>query len=351
MKRKIYYNIIVSIVTFFVFCFAFVLGTIYRHFSVYASDSIDIFSQNFFVTLVYGIIITIAVSILFSTILTERIYSSILKPINSIDISSPNENDIYPELAPLAKRINVQNRQIQQQLGKLKDEHENQNRMRREFTANVSHELKTPLTSISGYAEIMRDGFAKPEDISRFSGKIYDETQRLITLVGDIINLSRLDEKEIETEKIDIDLYDVASSTITNLTPIAEKHGIIFNLNGTHEVIRGVKQIIEEITYNLCDNAIKYNKENGSINVTIRGDEDSVELSVEDTGIGIPKDELDRVFERFYRVDKSHSKEIGGTGLGLSIVKHGVLYHNGEIKITSELDKGTKITIKFKKES
>lgn len=351
MKRKIFYNIIVSVITFFIFCFIFVLGTIYKYFSVYSADNLDVFTQNFFVSLIYGILIVIAISIVFSIILTHKISTSVLKPINDIDISGPDEKNIHPELVPLAKRINAQNRQIQEQLTRLKDEHENQNRMRREFTANVSHELKTPLTSISGYAEIMRDGFAKPEDISRFSGKIYDETQRLITLVGDIINLSRLDEKEIETEKTDVDLYEVASSTIAILSPVAEKRGIILNLNGTHEVIRGVKPIIEEITYNLCDNAIKYNKDNGSINVTINGNVDNVELSVEDTGIGIPKEELDRVFERFYRVDKSHSKEIGGTGLGLSIVKHGVLYHNGEIKITSEIDKGTKITIKLKKES
>ena len=193
----------------------------------------------------------------------------------------------------------------------------------------------------------MRNGFAKPEDISRFSGIIYDETQRLITLVGDIINLSKLEEKEVMHEKKMINLYEISENVISRLSPVASKKGITFQLEGTAETIYGVEYIIDEIIYNLCDNAIKYNKENGLVMINIQKVDSVTEYTVTDTGIGIPKYELDRVFERFYRVDKSHSKEIGGTGLGLSIVKHGVSYHGGEVSIKSELGSGTSIKIRF----
>lgn len=297
--------------------------------------------------MLYHVFFILVLAVILSVLLAARVSGGVTKPINNIDLASPDERDVYQELRPLVKRINAQNRQIQQQLNELKSEHEKQNKMRKEFTANVSHELKTPLTSISGYAEIIRAGFVKPEDISRFAGKIYDETQRLITLVGDIINLSRLDEKEIEISKSEIDLYEISEGVIEHLHPAAEKRGITFTLCGTHRKINGVPQIIEEIIYNLCDNAIKYNKENGKVSVTVDGDKDITELTVSDTGIGIPDDEIDRVFERFYRVDKSHSKEIGGTGLGLSIVKHGVSYHGAEISIKSKLGEGTTIKISF----
>ncbi|MBR2714871.1 MAG: hypothetical protein IKB73_01535 [Ruminococcus sp.] len=272
---------------------------------------------------------------------------SIIDPINDIDIENPDTNELYKEFSPLMDKINSQNSRILQQMEELKYESQNKDRLRREFTANVSHELKTPLTSISGYAEIMRDGIARPEDIKRFSGKIYDESGRLITLVEDIIKLSQLEESNVKINDESIDLYTLCDSVITRLESIAKKRNITFSLIGDKCHINGVYKIIEEMVYNLCDNALKYNKENGDVTVTIRQCVDGVELSVSDSGIGIPKDDIPRIFERFYRVNKSHSKEIGGTGLGLSIVKHGALYHNASITVDSELNKGTTIKILF----
>lgn len=295
----------------------------------------------------YQFLVIFIMAVVLSIILAIKVSKSVIKPINEINIENPDDETVYNEIRPLVDRINAQNKQIKQQMDELKEEHEKQNKLRREFTANVSHELKTPLTSISGYAEIMRNGFAKPEDISRFSGIIYDETQRLITLVGDIIDLSKLEEKEVYHDKKEIDLYQISQNVVSRLTSVASNRGITFRIEGTHEKIIGVETIIDEIIYNLCDNAIKYNKENGLIMIDVQTVDGIAELTVTDTGIGIPKDDIDRVFERFYRVDKSHSREIGGTGLGLSIVKHGVSYHGGEVSIKSELGSGTSIKIRF----
>lgn len=223
-------------------------------------------------------------------------------------------------------------------------EKEERESLRREFTANVSHELKTPLTSISGFAEIIMNGIAKPEDIPHFAGNIYKEAARLITLVGDIIKISQLDEGITETRREDVDLFELSQSIAQSLLPVAEKRGITISVNGSHETVFGVYDILEEMIYNLCDNAIKYNKDNGKIIITVK----DKSVSVRDTGIGIAKAEQDRIFERFYRVDKSHSKEIGGTGLGLSIVKHGAIFHNAKIITESKIDFGTEIRIEFK---
>ena len=236
---------------------------------------------------------------------------------------------------------------LTEQQNELKKEHEAQDKMRREFTANVSHELKTPLTSISGFAEIIQNGLVKQEDISRFAGNIYDETQRLITLVGDIMKLSQLDEDAVPAQKEQIDLYESCAAVISQLKSTADKRGVKFTLEGEHVSIIGVEQIIDEIIYNLCDNAIKYNKENGWITVRVYGGESGNVLSVSDTGIGIPPEDTEHIFQRFYRVNKSHSKEIGGTGLGLSIVKHGAAYHNADIKVESTLGVGTRISVIF----
>lgn len=221
--------------------------------------------------------------------------------------------------------------------------------LRREFTANVSHELKTPLTSIYGFAELMKDGDMKKEDMEDFAKSIYDETKHLITLVGDIIKLSALDEKSRFYEKEKVDLYALACETAERLKVDAAKKHITVNVDGEKAEYVGVRQILTDIIYNLCENAIKYNRENGSVNVSVKENENNIVLKVKDTGIGIPKEHQERVFERFYRVDKSHSKEIGGTGLGLSIVKHGVMYHGGEISMESEPGKSTEITVTFKK--
>lgn len=221
--------------------------------------------------------------------------------------------------------------------------------LRREFTANVSHELKTPLTSIYGFAELMKDGDMKKEDMEDFAKSIYDETKHLITLVGDIIKLSALDEKSRFYEKETVDLYALACETAERLKVDAAKKHVTVNVEGEKAEYVGVRQILTDIIYNLCENAIKYNRENGSVDVSVAENNNNIILKVKDTGIGIPQEHQERVFERFYRVDKSHSKEIGGTGLGLSIVKHGVLYHGGEISMESEPGKGTEITVTFKK--
>lgn len=221
--------------------------------------------------------------------------------------------------------------------------------LRREFTANVSHELKTPLTSIYGFAELMKDGDMKKEDMEDFAKSIYDETKHLITLVGDIIKLSALDEKSRFYEKEKVDLYALACETAERLKVDAAKKHVTVNVDGEKAEYVGVRQILTDIIYNLCENAIKYNRENGSVYISVKENENNIVLKVKDTGIGIPQEHQERVFERFYRVDKSHSKEIGGTGLGLSIVKHGVMYHGGEISMESEPGKGTEITVTFKK--
>ena len=219
-------------------------------------------------------------------------------------------------------------------------------RSRREFTANVSHELKTPLQGIIGSAELIGSGMVKPEDLPRFVGHIHDEASRLVTLIDDIIRLSQLDEGgELPTEEVD--LLALSRETAESLRPAAEKKHVTLEVSGESAPVMGVRRLLYEIVYNLCDNAIKYNVEGGSVRVeTVCGPE-TVQLTVSDTGIGIAPDQQERVFERFYRVDKSHSKASGGTGLGLSIVKHAVQLHRGTIALQSEPGKGTCIRVCF----
>lgn len=226
-------------------------------------------------------------------------------------------------------------------------EKEAQEQYRREFTANVSHELKTPLTSISGIAEIIRNGIVKPEDIPHFAGKIYDESQRLITLIGDIIKLSRLDENQVPMERETVDMLEMARDVVQQLSSVARKSGVTLVVNGTHGQVQGVRQVLGEMVYNLCENAVKYNRAGGRVWVDVQQVADHVVLRVKDTGIGIPAAEQGRIFERFYRVDKSHSKAVGGTGLGLSIVKHGAALHHATISVSSEPEQGTEITLTF----
>ena len=228
-------------------------------------------------------------------------------------------------------------------------ERENAEQLRREFTANVSHELKTPLHSISGCAELMTNGLVKPEDTARFAGQIYSEAQRLINLVEDIIRLSRLDEGAEDMQRERIDLYALSGSVIDSLENEAKENNISMALCGGPAFIWGVRQLVSGMIYNLCDNAIKYNKENGSVKLTVSNEGEFSVLNVSDTGIGIPQEHQSRVFERFYRVDKSHSKEVGGTGLGLSIVKHSAMVHNAKIDLHSTPGKGTSITVRFPK--
>ena len=231
----------------------------------------------------------------------------------------------------------------------LLDETEKERReaLRREFTSNVSHELKTPLTSISGYAELIRDGLTDTEQTVVFADKIHKESGRMISLIGDIIKLSQLDGKEIPFDKTRIDLLELAENAVDRLSSIAKKQGVTVTAEGEPSYIEGNAVIAEDMIYNLCDNAIKYNREGGYVKIHVGHLNGSPFFFVEDNGIGSPADETDRIFERFYRVDKSHSRQIGGTGLGLSIVKHGAIYHNARITVESRLGEGTRISVIF----
>ena len=272
----------------------------------------------------------------FAYLLARQQVAKLIRPINELNLEEPLENEVYEELTPLLESIDKQNK-----------EKEAIANMRKEFSANVSHELKTPLTSISGYAEIMKSGIVKPEDMPRFSEKIYNEARRLITLVEDIIKLSHLDEGKVELERQDVDLYELTREIISRLSPQASAKKVHMELTGESVIYNGVRQILDEMVYNICENAIKYNKEGGEIRVWVGNTLNGKKIIVTDTGIGIPKEQQERIFERFYRVDKSHSKEIGGTGLGLSIVKHGAILHNAKIHVDSELGKGTKMELTF----
>ena len=277
-----------------------------------------------------------AVMILLGALTTGFSVRKLTRPINLLDLNEPLKNDVYEELTPLLQRIDRQNR-----------EKEAVDEMRTEFSANVSHELKTPLTSISGYAEIMKNGLVRPEDTVRFSEKIYREARRMIRLIDDIIRLSRLDEGiRSEPDQI-IDLHDLASEVIADLEINAAENGIVLRQSGMHCRIRGEKRTLYEMLYNLTDNAIKYNRPCGSVEIETEYSHGKSMIRVIDTGIGIPEDQKDRIFERFYRVDKSHSRATGGTGLGLSIVKHGVMAHNGQIRVDSTLGRGTTMEVIF----
>lgn len=423
-------------------------GTILRMSDTTSSIYHDIFSALPYTVIVIAIIIILAI------IVSNNETEKIIKPINELDLDNPSNNLKYDELAPLLRRIEKQNSDIEKYISELKakqvefetvtenmsegliiinqkstilscnksavailgggeynyisksvfdlnhsknfvdavenavvgkhdetaltinnrsymvitnpvkhfdkisgaviiiidvTEKESREELRREFSANVSHELKTPLTAISGFAEIMKDGWAKPEDYQMFALKIYNETQRLINLIEDIIKLSRLDENKIEITKESVDMLVLAKDAAARLSSKAKDKNISVTVNGDHGNITGVRQILDEMIYNLCDNAVKYNKKNGKVEVIVKDFISNVSVTVKDNGIGIPAEDLDRVFERFYCVNKSHSKESGGTGLGLSIVKHGAIFHKAKINIDSTLGIGTSIEIVFKK--
>lgn len=274
--------------------------------------------------------------VIFALLLAKWQTAKLIYPINHLNLAEPLENDMYEELTPLLQSIDKQNRE--------KDAVAN---MRKEFSANVSHELKTPLTSISGYAEIMKDGLVRPEDMKTFSERIYNEASRLITLVEDIMKLSKLDEGAVELEKEEVDFYMLTREICSRLAPQAEKRHVRVEVTGEPVHYLGVRQVLDEMLYNMIENAIKYNKEGGLVSVWVGNTLQGIKIIVRDTGIGIPKEEQERIFERFYRVDKSHSKATGGTGLGLSIVKHGALMHGAKIDVDSEVNKGTKMELIF----
>ena len=384
-------------------------------------------------------------------VVAARLSRSIVKPINEINLSSPEEAGVYPELSPVIRKLSEQNYKISRQMSELKlrqsefdsitgnmsegmmiinsvgeilsanksardiligggelpktilsldcsegfrvaisealggkcgfdtmrrdgkhygitvtpvmrdggidgavifliddTEKESREELRREFTSNISHELKTPLTSISGFAELIRDGIADGEDAKRFAGNIYGEAQRLVTLVGDIIRLTQLDGAEVPYDG-EVSLHEICLEVVDRISIVAERQGVTLSVDEKSDTgtVIGNMQILEEIVYNLADNGIKYNSNGGYVNLSVRTEADGVRLTVSDNGIGIPAAHRDRVFERFYRVDKSHSKDIGGTGLGLSIVKHAVMYHKAQLSLESELGRGTAVSVVF----
>lgn len=391
--------------------------------------------------------------LILSGIMASAISKRIVKPINELDLESPEENQIYEELSPLLSKIHRQNREIQNQLELAKQQQEEfalitenmqeglividkytmilsanssawnlfhmdrvcqgesvycldreeefrhaieqvlsgehtelvlklngsdiqlianpvirdkktegavvllvnvtekleRESLRREFSANVSHELKTPLTSISGFAEIMQGGLVKNEDIPKFAGRIYKESQRLLQLVEDVIQISQLDEEKTSYVWEPVDVYQVCKNAFESLKEKAKRLNVHLYICGERMKMEAVRTLLEEAVYNICDNAIKYNRNDGSVSVFLTQTAQEIQIVVKDTGVGIPKEDLDRVFERFYRVDKSHSKEIGGTGLGLSIVKHAVGALKGSVILRSEEGNGTEICMKFPK--
>jgi len=414
-------------------------------------------SQSTVLNLVLGmsqfIALGLAAALLLSSVLASRLSRGIVSPLNSLNLDEPLSNREYPEILPLLRRMDAQQRQLQAQSLELRQKQKefqtvtrslneglvllssggtilsinpsaakllettpnclgadfavaNRNsdiaplveqalsgqkaertlslsageylaaaspvrsgeevsgvvlllfdvtqkrqaeRLRREFTANVSHELKTPLHAISGYAELMKSGLVPPEDMRGFSEKIYGEAQRLIRLVEDILRLSRLDEGAADMEWSDVDLYDAARDTLETLSAGAELGDVSLSLEGGSAVVRGIPQLLTGILFNLTDNAIKYNKPGGRVILRVEDRETEALLTVADTGIGIPEEHRERIFERFYRVDKSHSKEVGGTGLGLSIVKHAALIHNARISVDSTPGGGTRVSVCFPK--
>lgn len=285
------------------------------------------------------IVLVIALGILFVCMgISHYLTKKLVEPIEKLatNIMLVDENNVYEEIRPFVNTIKEQHINII-----------NNAQLRQEFTANVSHELKTPLTAISGYAELIGNGMTGKEDTIRFSNEIHSNANRLLSLINDIIKLSELDEADHQMEMERIDLYKLAENCVQMMQVTAEKQGIRLILQGESTMVMANKGLMDEVFYNLCSNAIRYNKPGGSVTVTVGTKDEHPFLSVADTGIGIPKECQERVFERFYRVDKSRSKSTGGTGLGLAIVKHIVAQHNAALCLDSELGEGTTIEIVF----
>lgn len=285
------------------------------------------------------IVLVIALCILFVCMgISHYLTKKLVEPIEKLatNIMLVDENNVYEEIRPFVNTIKEQHVNII-----------NNAQLRQEFTANVSHELKTPLTAISGYAELIGNGMTGKEDTIRFSNEIHSNANRLLSLINDIIKLSELDEADHQMEMERIDLYKLAENCVQMMQVTAEKQGIRLTLQGESTMAMANKGLMDEVFYNLCSNAIRYNKPGGSVTVTVGTKDERPFLSVADTGIGIPRECQERVFERFYRVDKSRSKSTGGTGLGLAIVKHIMAQHNAALHLDSELGEGTTIEIVF----
>lgn len=299
-------------------------------------------------TLVLGfaqpISFVILIALILSFLLASRLTKLIVKPINEIDLEHPElyyDREDYKEVEPLLRHIQAQKAQLKRDQKQI----EKTALIRQEFSANVSHELKTPLQAISGYAELLENGLARSEDVKPFASKIHSESLRMAKLVEDIIDLTKLDNGGAEMKWEDCDFYRIAENAVDSLEAAASANDVTITLSGTSTPMRGIPQMLYSIVYNLCDNAIKYNHPGGSVHVTLTRDNERTVLKVKDTGLGIPEDCKERIFERFYRVDKSRSKAAGGTGLGLSIVKHAVKIHRGKISLDSKLGQGSEFTV------
>ena len=303
-----------------------------------AKESRSIWSV--FIKVTPAILILIFVILAISKMLSDVLTKSLLLPIEQMSENLDHLEDIttYKELMPFINTIQEQHKNILMNA-----------KMRQEFTANVSHELKTPLTAISGYSELIQNGMTNEEETIRFAGEIHKSAKRLLTLINDTIRLSQLDTSEQKVIYEAIDLYKIAEDCVNMLKFSAENHGITISIHGTNAYLEDNKEMLEEVVYNLCDNAIRYNNEGGKVDVTVKPVKGKIYLCVEDNGIGISKEHQERIFERFYRVDKSRSKSTGGTGLGLAIVKHIIQQHGAHMELTSEKGKGTKIEIEFSK--
>lgn len=321
-----------------------------------------------------SLIVSAILVLLLSRMLTRRI----MKPIDALDFADPLENEIYTEMVPLLVRIDEQQHQLKAQNKELARAES----MRRDFSANVSHEMKTPLQVISGYAELMKNGMVSPADVVRFSGMIYDESQIMRDLINDVLTLSRLDETAFESDAVTpIDVREVADRVAARLESLASKRLVTVSIEGESALVKGSETLFEEILYNLVENGIRYNREHGSVTLSIAqemvprafantdrgltpqqasqvingqapshetmGGQRQVVIRVADTGPGIPPEKREKIFERFYRMEKSRSKETGGTGLGLAIVKHAVLYHNGTIEVEGDIGEGATFVLRF----
>ncbi len=296
-------------------------------------------AEHIFLKLIPSVLILSGIAAIAANITAKRVTKKIADPINAVDLAHAADADVCEEVKPFLLRIDEEN------LGKAETE-----KMRREFSANVSHELKTPITSISGYAEMINNGMAKNEDILTFTKRIEKEASRLVLLIDDIIKLSNLDEQDEMIEAEPLDLAEIAQETIASLEKTAKDTGVGLFYSGEKKIINGSPTLIGELMSNIIDNAIKYNKSGGNVTVFVGEGAEGAVFAVKDTGIGIPEKDRERIFERFYRVDKSHSKTVGGTGLGLSIVKHVAICHNAKIEVKSEVGTGTTITVVFPQE-
>ncbi len=279
--------------------------------------------------------------------LANLLSNRFVRSLTDLDPHHPDTLKTYAELTPLLRRLQTQSETIRVQKETIAHHQEDRETLRREFSATVSHELKTPLTSISGFAELLKSGTVPPETAIEFAEDIYNEAQRMITLVEDIMHLSRLDENSVPMEHTEVNLYERALLVVQRLSGTAKKADVTLSVQGSPVTMHGVELLLDEILFNLTDNAIKYNRRGGSVTIRTGRQNGKIFLSVQDTGIGIPEEHQARVFERFYRVDKSHSKEVGGTGLGLSIVKHAAAYHDAILSLDSTEGKGTTVTVLF----